>query len=285
MLAAVMAVPAVPGRRAGGRQRRRRLAHHGLGHRGATGRGRRVVVGVAAIGGVPPVVTDRRRRVAGRRVVGGVAVDRGPGPDRCASRGAGGRGGGLGTEDLEGDRAGGVGARRGASVELMLAAVMAVPAVPGAGPVAVRVGDGLAHHGLGHRAATGRGRRVVVGVAAVGGVPPVVTDRRRRVAGRRVVGGVAVDRGPGPDRGAPGGAGGRGGGLGPEDGEGDGAGGGRSCRAAGQDRADVGRRDGGPGGSVAGPAAVTVGENLATTVSDMVPPQVEAAVLLLASPP
>ena len=40
-----------------------------------------------------------------------------------------------------------------------------------------------------------------------------------------------------------------------------------------------------PAVPVAGPVAVTVGENLATTVSDMVPPQVEVAVLLLASPP
>ena len=36
---------------------------------------------------------------------------------------------------------------------------------------------------------------------------------------------------------------------------------------------------------VPGAPIVTVGENLATTVSDMVPPQVEVAVLLLASPP
>ena len=36
---------------------------------------------------------------------------------------------------------------------------------------------------------------------------------------------------------------------------------------------------------LAGPVAVSVGEALATTVSDMVPPQVEFAVLLLASPP
>ncbi len=36
---------------------------------------------------------------------------------------------------------------------------------------------------------------------------------------------------------------------------------------------------------VAGPVAVRVGDALPTTVSDMVPPQVEVAVLLLASPP
>ena len=36
---------------------------------------------------------------------------------------------------------------------------------------------------------------------------------------------------------------------------------------------------------LAGPVAVTVGENLATTVSDIAAPQVEVAVLLLASPP
>ena len=36
---------------------------------------------------------------------------------------------------------------------------------------------------------------------------------------------------------------------------------------------------------VAGPVAVRVGDALATTVSDIVAPQVEVAVLLLASPP
>ena len=36
---------------------------------------------------------------------------------------------------------------------------------------------------------------------------------------------------------------------------------------------------------VAGPVAVTVGENLPTTVSDIVAPHAEVAVLLLASPP
>ena len=36
---------------------------------------------------------------------------------------------------------------------------------------------------------------------------------------------------------------------------------------------------------VPGPVAVTVGANLATVVSDIVEPQVEVAVLLLASPP
>ena len=40
-----------------------------------------------------------------------------------------------------------------------------------------------------------------------------------------------------------------------------------------------------PAVPVPGPAAVTVGANLATTVSDIVEPQVEVAVLLLASPP
>ena len=58
----------------------------------------------------------------------------------------------------------------------MLAAVMAVPAVPVPGPVAVTVGEALATTVSDIARATGRGRRVVVGVAAVGGVPPVVTD-------------------------------------------------------------------------------------------------------------
>ena len=80
----------------------------------------------------------------------------------------------------------------------MLLAVMAVPAVPVAGPVAVTVGEAWPTTVSDIVAATGRVRRVVVGVAAVGGVPPVVAGRRRREAGRRVVGGVAGDRGPVP---------------------------------------------------------------------------------------
>ena len=40
-----------------------------------------------------------------------------------------------------------------------------------------------------------------------------------------------------------------------------------------------------PAVPVPGPPAVTVGANLATVVSDIVEPQVEVAVLLLASPP
>ena len=40
-----------------------------------------------------------------------------------------------------------------------------------------------------------------------------------------------------------------------------------------------------PAVPVPGPPIVTVGENLATTVSDIVAPQVEVAVMLLASPP
>ena len=40
-----------------------------------------------------------------------------------------------------------------------------------------------------------------------------------------------------------------------------------------------------PAVPVAGPVVVRVGDALPTTVSDIVPPQVEVAVLLLASPP
>ena len=72
-----------------------------------------------------------------------------------------------------------------ARVELMEPAAMAVPAAPVAGPLAVTVGEAMAHDGLGHRRRTGRGRSVVVGVTAVGGVPPEVADGRRREAGRR----------------------------------------------------------------------------------------------------
>ena len=65
-----------------------------------------------------------------------------------------------------------------ARTELMLAVAMAVPAVPVPGPAAVTVGENLATTVSDMVGATGRGRRVVVGVAAVGGVPPVVTGTR-----------------------------------------------------------------------------------------------------------
>ena len=72
--------------------------------------------------------------------------------------------------------------------------MIAVPNVPVDGPVAVTVGEALAT-----TVSDIPEPQVLVAVAllaspAVAGVPPVVTSGSRRVAGRRVVGGVAGDR-------------------------------------------------------------------------------------------